>query len=221
MCVFTRKRTRVRVSHMCVSTRVYITVTCSSFHCRILEGRQGCDTLAPSGLDLALLADATQSLGRPNFRRLMDFVGKVIEMANVSPQRTRVGVITFHEDATVHDTFLDDRSGDMDKLVEMIEDLKSSSSLGDKTFIDRALISAEKNLFSAKGGDREGVPNVLVLFTDGKTNKRSKPYEEIIPRLRVSTVTSPEEMVVMVGGGGGCRGGRGEGERERRGGGGR
>ena len=57
--------------------------------------------------------------------------------------------------------------------------------LGSPTRTDKAVEAANEQLFTMNGGDRPDFPNVMVLFTDGKTNPASKPYDEIIPFLEV------------------------------------
>ena len=54
-----------------------------------------------------------------------------------------------------------------------------------RTFIDKALKLAAQRFFTEREGDRPKFPNVLILFTDGRTNENSKPFSEIIPLLKV------------------------------------
>ena len=54
-----------------------------------------------------------------------------------------------------------------------------------RTFIDKALKLAAQRFFTEREGDRPKFPNVLILFTDGRTNENSKPFSEIIPLLNV------------------------------------
>ena len=56
---------------------------------------------------------------------------------------------------------------------------------GGWTRTDRALEMAAQKLFTVAGGDREDKRNVLVVFTDGKTNRGSKSYMEVLRPLQV------------------------------------
>ena len=103
---------------------------------------------------------------------------------NIGPNATHVGIILFSKYPKVLNTFSDSRYYKKSEVHYLIEDL--SDKLKGRTFIDRALEAANNTLFTKEGGDRPKFPNALVLFTDGKTNKESKPYEEILPSLKVS-----------------------------------
>ena len=56
---------------------------------------------------------------------------------------------------------------------------------GGWTRTDRALEMAAQKLFTVAGGDRKDKRNVLVVFTDGKTNRGSKSYMEVLRPLQV------------------------------------
>ena len=45
---------------------------------------------------------------------------------------------------------------------------------------------AANDLFTQSGGDRRDKSNILLVFTDGKTNKDSKPYPDVLRPLQVS-----------------------------------
>ena len=44
---------------------------------------------------------------------------------------------------------------------------------------------AGRDLYSDRGGDRSGVPNVLVVITDDNTDHGSEPYEDVLKPLKV------------------------------------
>ena len=54
------------------------------------------------------------------------------------------------------------------------------------TRTDRALELAAEDFFGwQETGDRPDVPNVLLVLTDGDTNKGSKPFSQVLPPLEV------------------------------------
>ena len=63
--------------------------------------------------------------------------------------------------------------------------LQRTEKLGSKTFTDRAIKMAGDKLFTAEGGERLGKQDVLLILTDGQTNKYSQPYEKVNQPLRV------------------------------------
>ena len=134
-------------------------------------------------VDLALIVDKTQSVGTYHFGLLKGFLLQLSDAMDISPNTTNEAVITFANVSTVLNTFADSEyhsNEAMHLLIESIDD-----NLGRPTRTDRALVAANEKLFTEEGGDRPDFPNSLVLFTDGKTNPLSQPYDEIIPFLEV------------------------------------
>jgi len=68
--------------------------------------------------------------------------------------------------------FKDDRYHTEDQLKERIKEIPLKLEL--KTRTDLALTLAKEKLFSVEGGDRPGVPNALIIFTDGKSTGKPK-----------------------------------------------
>ena len=99
-----------------------------------------------------------------------------LHLFDVSARGTHVGMISFSNDAELLFDFKDDRYYNEDQLRKRIK--KIPLKRGAKTRTDLALTLANEKLFSVEGGDRPGVPNVCVLFTDGKST--GKPFKETV-----------------------------------------
>jgi Mg-chelatase subunit ChlD len=56
---------------------------------------------------------------------------------------------------------------------------------GGWTRTDKALEMASDVLFTSAGGDRSDKENILLVFTDGKTNPGSKTYTQVLRPLQV------------------------------------
>ena len=138
------------------------------------------------GLDLAFLIDRTKSIKVPNFQLLKGFVLQIIESLTIGPDATQTAFILFAKQATVLNTFNDSRYHSKEEVVHLVRSIPEDLESG--TYIDRALIAANNTLFTDAGGDRPGHPNVLVLFTDGKTNIKSENFSTITPSLQVSKI---------------------------------
>ena len=136
------------------------------------------------GMDVAFLVDKTKSLGVSNFLLLKGFLLQLIEAMHIGPDATHTAIITFNQKAKVLSTFADKQFYSNDAVHQLIDNLPIT--FGQRTFIDKALITAYKKLFSEEGGDRPEYPNVLILLTDGRTHPDSKPLSEITPLLKVS-----------------------------------
>ena len=136
------------------------------------------------GMDVAFLVDKTKSLGVANFLLLKGFLLELVDAMNIGPNATHTAIITFDQKAKVVSTFADTQLYNSDAVHQLIDNLPIT--FGHRTFIDKALITADKKLFSKEGGDRPEYPNVLILLTDGRTHRDSKPFSEITPLLKVS-----------------------------------
>ena len=131
-------------------------------------------------MDVAFVVDKTRSIGVMNFMLLKGFLLQLIGAMHISPDATHAGVITYHRKPTILSTLAD--KGRYSNKAFYNHVLGISVDLGRRTFTDKALKIAAEKFFTEKEGDR---PNVLILFTDGRTNADSKPFSEIIPLLKV------------------------------------
>lgn len=57
--------------------------------------------MSGSIVDLVFIVDASGSIGRENFTRMLDFVKDVIQDFKISPNATRVGLVLFASQARV------------------------------------------------------------------------------------------------------------------------
>ncbi|XP_078345496.1 matrilin-1-like [Oculina patagonica] len=145
------------------------------------------DLICPStcedspGLDVAFLVDKTKSVGVENFKLLKGFLLQLADALTIGPKATHVGYILFAKRPELLNTFGDAKYHSGEKVTSLVKGIPIK--LSSPTFIDRALMEANVSLFTKEGGYRPDFPNVLILFTDGKTNKASEPFSKIIPSL--------------------------------------
>ena len=132
---------------------------------------------------MAFLVDRTNSVGLSNFRMLKGFLLQLSDAMPIGPDDAHVGYILFAKNPTLLNTFADTEYYNSENVHNLITSIPDN--LGGLTFIDRALIKANDSLFTTTGGDRPEVPNVLIMMTDGRTNKDSEPFSKIVPSLRV------------------------------------
>ena len=119
---------------------------------------------------MGFLLDQSSSIGGPaKFRFETSFVKDVVDKFSdgQNDHQIRAGVIKYGEESEL-----------LIKLDEF-KDLKRFKNALDQrakfkgsrlTRIDRALEMANKQLFTIENGDRPGVPNYLILVTDGRQN---------------------------------------------------
>ena len=134
-------------------------------------------------MDVAFLVDKTKSLGVANFLLLKGFLLELVDAMHIGPNATHTAIMTFSQRPKVLSTFADTQFYNNNAVHQLIDEVPIT--FGPRTFIDKALITADKKLFSEEGGDRPEYPNVLILLTDGRTNVNSKPLSEMARLLKV------------------------------------
>ena len=134
-------------------------------------------------MDVGIILDGSGSVRSSNFEKAKEFVRDLIEHFSVSPKGTHFGVITYSTSPKLQ---LDFANAAYHRIVELKKRVMSIKYPGGWTRTDKALEMAAQKLFTVAGGDRKDKPNVLLVFTDGKTNRGSKPYPVVLRPLQVS-----------------------------------
>ena len=134
-------------------------------------------------LDICLVIDQTESVRQPNYVIMMDAAIDFVNFFTVDVNKTRFAIISFAEYSTVRVNFTDAEYQSRANLSNFLNGMKNDK-LGRPTRTDRALESALQVLKESKG-DRQGV---LLVLTDGKTNKHSRDLGEVMNETRVSAM---------------------------------
>lgn len=121
-------------------------------------------------------------MGKANFQKGKEFVKSLISHFIISTKATHFGVITYSTYAKLEFDFAKTKYYE---IVELKKRVMEITYPGKWTRTDRALEMAAQKLFTDAGGDRKDKPNVLIVLTDGKTNRGSKPYPEVLRPLQV------------------------------------
>ena len=149
-----------------------------------------CTENAP--LDISIVIDQTKSIGKKNFLKMKAFVESLVDKYDVSEDHTHISIMTYAGDPTIHNTLADTKYHSKASLKKLIENIPNK--LGSPTRTDKALEAARDKVFTAENGDRPDAPNVMIVLTDGGTQKRkSTPYEKITPGLDVSKQQSVDK----------------------------
>ena len=120
------------------------------------------------------MVDRTKSLGSENLPVLKEALADLVQKFDISEDKTHVSYETFFQFATVHNRFNDPAYWSVSAVIDLIN--TSFNKLRSPTFIDRAIQTANNTRFTVENGDRPGDMNVLVAFTDGRTNDNSDFY---------------------------------------------
>ena len=136
-------------------------------------------------LDICIVIDRTASVGASNYDTMLESVRTLVSKYDVGPDKTHISIVTFAGDAKVRASLDDPKFQNKKGLNDLIDDMIANDKLGNPTRTDIAMEVVDKEVFTAKNGDRPESPNVMIVFTDGGKYKKSKPYSEVLPPLEV------------------------------------
>ena len=120
-------------------------------------------------VDLAFAVDSSGSISGENWTRVTDFFNRVIARMEVNPDCARVSIVTFGSMASLQFDLL--VYTDAASLRRGIERLHTHNQTRD--FVG-AIRQVRSEVFQDYYGDRQGIPNVCVLLTDGNSGADRK-----------------------------------------------
>ncbi|KAM6973005.1 collagen alpha-1(XIV) chain [Aplochiton taeniatus] len=127
--------------------------------------------------ELVFLVDGSWSIGDESFQKIIRFLHSTTgALDQIGPDGTQVAIAQFSDDARTE--FKLNSYGDKDRLLEAINKI---SYKGGNTKTGRAIQHVKESIFTVEGGVRRGIPKVLVVLTDGRSqddvNKVSKEIQ--------------------------------------------
>ncbi|XP_018541621.1 collagen alpha-1(XIV) chain [Lates calcarifer] len=127
--------------------------------------------------DLAFLVDGSWSIGDDNFMKITRFLYSTMGSLDlIGPDGTQVAIAQFSDDARTE--FQLSSHGNKEALLEAIQRIRYK---GGNTKTGRAIKHVKESIFTTEAGARRGVPKVLVVLTDGRSqddvNKVSKEMQ--------------------------------------------
>ena len=93
------------------------------------------------------------------------FIKSVIESLDIDETSTRVSLIEYSDRPTLE--FPLNKYYEQGDVKDAVDNVRASGGQG--TVTDQALRLAVDRVFTRDGGDRPGVPNAVILVTDGKS----------------------------------------------------
>jgi collagen type VI alpha len=118
-----------------------------------------------------------------HFQEIVRFTQKVIDLFDVSTDKTRIGVILYSDDVTpVLHLNNNLNSKDLKKRISKIQQLKGGTETG------KALKYARENEFSEKYSRKTKASKVIILLTDGQSIKPEETLGEV-KKLKEENVT--------------------------------
>lgn len=121
-----------------------------------------CPAVCNAIVDLGILVDSSGSIGRKNWARMKDFVNSVIKSFKVGSEKTHVATISYSTEPAIIIKFntLTGSSISADAYASYINSMRWQRGY---TYIDKALLLANTDIFNVKDGMRTDVPKVPIL----------------------------------------------------------
>ncbi|XP_028415701.1 matrilin-2-like [Dendronephthya gigantea] len=121
-------------------------------------------TICPKKVDLGFMLDSSGSIGSSNFDKTKSFIKDITDYFNISPNNTRVAVMSYATLSTVHFSF----SRKFVSRQDLHSTIDSIPYSGGGTNTAQALIKAYAEMFN--DSQVTGVKKVLIVFTDGQSS---------------------------------------------------
>uniref|UniRef100_A0A8K9XS85 Collagen, type XIV, alpha 1b n=1 Tax=Oncorhynchus mykiss TaxID=8022 RepID=A0A8K9XS85_ONCMY len=127
--------------------------------------------------DLAFLVDGSWSIGDDNFLKIIRFLHSTTGALDIiGPDGTQVAIVQFSDDART-----EFKLNSYDNKERLLEAINRISYKGGNTKTGLAIRHVKDTIFTVGGGIRRGIPKVLVVLTDGRSqddvNKVSKEMQ--------------------------------------------
>ncbi|XP_021375359.1 uncharacterized protein LOC110464458 isoform X7 [Mizuhopecten yessoensis] len=159
------------ISELHIMTELVVAQVCESSDAAYLTPVEGSDDI-----DLVFLVHFSNELTPENFVKITSFMAKLIDGADVDLDSVRVGAAIYREEGTVLFK-LDAYRGDKSGLLEAIRNIKPVYKSAD-TNLAAGLNLVRNEMFDVSKGDRENVPNGLVIITDANSEPQYYPELE-------------------------------------------
>ncbi|XP_043089042.1 collagen alpha-1(XIV) chain isoform X3 [Puntigrus tetrazona] len=115
--------------------------------------------------DLVFLVDGSWSIGDDNFQKIVRFLYSTAgALDRIGPDGTQVAIAQFSDDART-----EFKLSSYDNKENLLDAIQRISYKGGNTKTGRAMQHVKDSVFSVVGGARRGVPKVLVVMTDGRS----------------------------------------------------
>ena len=135
---------------------------------------------AGSKAEVVFVLDSSTSVGPDNWKLELKFLADIVKRLRIGSNADRVGLVTYNTDAKVE--FGLTKYTSKAALIRAIHRVKFSEGI---TATGDALRLARTRVLSHV---RRGVPKIVILITDGRTNTGEDPIKEAA-KLKASGVT--------------------------------
>ncbi|XP_053566419.1 collagen alpha-1(XII) chain isoform X2 [Bombina bombina] len=114
--------------------------------------------------DVVFLVDGSWSVGRNNFKYILEFISSLVSAFDIAEDKTRVGVVQYSSD-----TRTEFNMNVYYNKADLLSAVKRIPYKGGNTMTGEAIDYLIKNSFVESAGSRKGFPKVAIIITDGKS----------------------------------------------------
>ena len=120
-----------------------------------------------AAVDMAFIVDSSGSISNRNWIRMKEFLKSVTNQFDIGPDTSHVAIVSYSTHPKVELRFNDLRGAQLTKEnIELrIDEMRHQRGL---TYIDRALMLTDNQVFTARGGMRPNVPKVKKYFSSNR-----------------------------------------------------
>ncbi|CAG2253559.1 COL6A [Mytilus edulis] len=124
---------------------------------------------AGAKIDLVIILDSSTSVGDANYKKMLTFCKDFLTNADIDSGNVKVGVLSYSTGVNV-EFYLNSHSTKQDifNAIDNIPYRYGSTNTAD------GLKTMRTDLYTSRNGDRDGVPNVVIILTDGVSNINSR-----------------------------------------------
>ena len=133
--------------------------------------------------DIVFVLDNSGSVSNVNYGKMMTFVEDLVLSLDVGAAATQIGAVTFANDARIR-FFLNKFRDSLDIVGELMAMRRQSGG----TNTAEALKITREQLLLAANGARAGIPQVIIVITDGKSRDTPATLEQAAALRRIGAV---------------------------------
>ena len=134
------------------------------------------------------MVDLTKSIGSANLAIMKASLKHFVQKFIIAPPATHVSLESFAKVSTLHNKFNDPAYHSEQAVLDLIDG--SLNGLSKPTRLDRALFTADQQMFTRESGHRPGVQSVMVLMTDGKSHPDTEDFSSSVNSLKVNLLVA-------------------------------
>jgi len=151
-----------------------------------------CITAAPAKcpIDVAIVLDESGSIGGIHFNLTKSFLSQLVGYLDIDSGNTRVGLVTYSTSVTTR--FNPNAHSSVTSVQSAISSVTYSG--GGYTNTHLALGHVRTSVMTSAAGDRNNVPNVVVLLTDGQS---SNPTSTRVSSQHTCSITSYKLTIIV------------------------